>query len=175
MSKPLEILYFEWLCSKTNSYLNSDFTFLLSKLFEYEFVWLVSGDDNRVEDCFDLRLEFFRETGLPRDEEFINERRHSVLEVLVAFSGRAAFETDMPEWEWFWIPLHNLGLNQFPDEIFLHEGEAAVEDILYRFVWRLYDRKGNGGLFPLQKTRNDQRKVEIWYQFSEYVAENEYV
>lgn len=173
MGKPLETLYFEWLCSKTNIY--SDFTFLLDKLYSYEFVWLIQGDDNRVEDCYDLRLEFFRENQLNLNEGFLNEWIHSVLEVLVAFSNRASFETDMPPSNWFWILLDNLSLTEFPDDNFSVEAESCVEDILYKFVWRLYDRKGIGGLFPLSRTRNDQRKVEIWYQFSEYLVENGYL
>lgn len=173
MSKPLGILYFEWLCSKTAP--PPGFTILLSKLHNYEFVWLVQGDDNRVEDCLELRREFFHEHNLRENEDFLYEGRHSVLEVLVAFSSRASFATDMPESDWFWIQIQNLRLDEFHDHICDPDAEARIEDILYKFVWRLYDRRGNGGLFPLQFSKNDQRKVEIFYQFSEYLVENGYI
>lgn len=173
MPKSLEILYFEWLCSKTNP--PSGFTFLLNKLHNYEFVWQISGDDNREEDCLSLRREFFDDLNLEENENFLYEGRHSVLEVLVAFSSRASFATDMPESEWFWIMVQNLGLNQYRDHVCGDEAEIRITNILYKFVWRLYDRKGNGGLFPLRLTNKDQTKVEIWYQFSEYIVENGYI
>ena len=31
---------------------------------------------------------------------------------------------------------------------------------------------GTGGLFPLKRPRVNQRRVEVWYQMSEYLMEN---
>jgi hypothetical protein len=39
-------------------------------------------------------------------------------------------------------------------------------------IWRTYDRRGHGGLFPLQRSNRDQRRVEIWYQLSEYLLQD---
>jgi hypothetical protein len=46
-----------------------------------------------------------------------------------------------------------------------------VAQRLETFVWRNYDRKGVGGIFPLYRSRRDQRRVELWYQFNEYIEE----
>jgi hypothetical protein len=37
---------------------------------------------------------------------------------------------------------------------------------------RLYTTSGYGGLFPLEEPKEDQRKVEIWYQMMAYLGEN---
>jgi hypothetical protein len=37
---------------------------------------------------------------------------------------------------------------------------------------REYFPSGKGGLFPLENPREDQTKVEIWYQMHAYVMEN---
>ena len=37
---------------------------------------------------------------------------------------------------------------------------------------REYSDNGHGGLFPLKNPKKDQRKVEIWYQMTEYINEN---
>lgn len=178
MNEPIDEIYFDWLCSKTCEVTPdeiSDFTFLLRKLYTYEFAWLIAGDDNRVEDCHDLRMAFFHEMGLIVDDWLLHEMSRSVLEVLIAFSNRAAFETDLGVPYWFWKMVGNLRLNKFPNSTWAPRSEELIDAILYCFIWRQYDRKGNGGLFPLKSTTHDQREVEIWYQFSEYLTEYNYV
>jgi len=174
MSEPLEVLYFNWLCSEINdprqSRRGAIYTRLLVRLQAFEFIWLVSGDDNRYEDCHDLRLDFLSSRFLPSNEPFVHELGYSVLEVLVAFSRRASFETDLSGRDWFWRMISNLGLYEFTDN--LYPGDRTVDRILERFVFRTYTRKGHGGLFPLEYSKRDQRKVEIWYQFFAYLDEN---
>lgn len=174
MEEPLEDLYFKWLCAKVMSIENPtpSLTYwkLLTDLHNFEFVWLLSGDDNRAEDGVDLRQEFLNGACLESDPNW-HALGCSVFEMLFAFSRRAAFETDRSAKEWFWIFIENLSLLEFNDANYLPN--VAVSDILYRFVWRTYNFNGRGGLFPLQNPRHDQRKIEVWYQFCEYLVDHD--
>lgn len=171
MDESLESLYFDWLYAKihlTDIPYNS-YSSLLNQLNRTEFIWLLSGDDNRAEDGIDLRKEFIIESGLDVDESWFDDGC-SVLEMLVALSRHAAFETGESRNQWFWEFLTNLNLTQFHDDEYDPEAIAAI---LYIFVWRTYEHDGSGGMFPLDETPDDQRTKELWYQFCEYLAEKE--
>ena len=168
MNGPLEKLYFKWLCAKVIQvkHPTPSLTYkkLLNCLHTTEFVWLVMCDDNRAMDGLELRVEFMYECDVPDNPEW-RAQGCSVLEMLIAFSRRAEFDTEIPAKEWFWEFLDNLGLKNCNDaDIEL----ADVEEILDTFIWRTYDANGYGGLFPIEDTPNDQREIEIWYQFCEY-------
>jgi hypothetical protein len=90
--------------------------------------------------------------------------------MLVGLSRRLAFETEGDVPYWFWHLVNNMGLLGFNDRSKFPQQE--VEDRTSIVIWRTYDPDGNGGLFPLRGTRNDQRKVEIWYQLSEYLLQD---
>lgn len=177
MNEPIEDVYFNWLYTKVASVEcptpSLTHWTLLNFLHSTEFVWLVSGDDNRVEDGLDLRREFYKVVQLELDEELSwYNLGCSVLEMLISFARRAEFQTTISTREWFWIFLENLGLsdlNDAADDIVLKANESL--DI---FIWRAYDSSGHGGLFPIKNTRHDQRKIEIWYQFCEYLVDNNY-
>lgn len=176
MTEPLENLYFNWLCAKVNRPENSTpsltYTKLLKRLHTTEFVWLVSGDDNRAEDGVDLRNDFLIEAQLPEDPMWLEEPC-SVLEMLIAFSKRAEYATDSSYLGWFWEFLENLGLREFNDAAY-NGFTKKIDDILFRFVWRQYDFRGRGGgMFPLQDTPQDQKEVEIWYQFCDYLNDQD--
>lgn len=166
MNEPLENDYFNWLCAKVVGRDNPNYQDLLRILHATEFVWVIPADRHRAEDGIELREDFFRATFKKKDLLFL-EQPCSIFELLVAFANRAAFQTDMPSKTWFWEMLTNLKLNEFrrvsSSDVYL------IEDILYTFIWRQYDPSGYGGLFPMSRTENDQRKIEIWYQFSEYL------
>lgn len=170
MSEPIEGLYFNWLRAKvvnldSPSYLYLD---LLRILYRTEFVWTVLGDKNREEDGLELRENFLRETQLENDLDWFYSPC-SVLEVLIAFAGRASFQTDIPTSEWFWTFLTNLGLDNY--RTVSDSDRSMIERILSTFIWRIYDQDGRGGLFPLREPKENQAKVEIWYQFCAYLDE----
>jgi hypothetical protein len=172
MDEPIEETYFKWLYHKVASvdFPTPSLTYwaLLRELHNTEFVWLLPGDDNRAEDGIDVRKEFLNQMRFARDEEWLRIPC-SVLEMLIAFSRRAEFQTDMPAREWFWIFMSNLELEELNDAA--SGVDRKVAEILDRLIWRTYRRDGYGGLFPLHHTDHDQRKVEIWYQFAEYVMD----
>jgi hypothetical protein len=175
MDEPIENLYFNWLYAKVASVdvpptPTLSFLTLMRVLHSVEFVWLVSGDDNREEDGRMLRKEFLTEAYLEADHDWF-DYPSSVLEMLIAFSRRAAFEIEFSPREWFWIFLTNLGLNDLNDASL---GVAQkTEAVLETFLWRTYSPDGSGGLFPLQQPPEDQRQVEIWYQFCEWLIDQD--
>lgn len=173
-NEPLENTYFNWLCTKVAkvevptpslTYFN-----LLRELQNTEFSWVVPRDDNRAEDGVELRLDFQREAFLSVDEGWM-QLPCSIFEMMYALAKRASFETGKSAIYWFWTMIENLGLKEFNDASNFDPDEVAY--ILHRFVWRLYEPDGRGGLFPLKNSIHDQREQEIWYQFSEYLFEQE--
>ncbi len=172
MDEPVENLYFNWLCAKVLNLkpLRKSDTYwdLLRKLHRTEFVWTMSGDDNRSEDGKELRKEFILQADIPDDPEWRVFIGCSVLEMLIAFARRAEFQDDTPLPDWFWEFISNLGLDKQTDKVFDSE---LVEMILDEFIWRTYSPNGDGGLFPIGNPSDDQRNIEIWYQWCEYMVD----
>lgn len=176
MEKPLDELYFEWLYSQVGDprIKNPNRTYwkLLLQLYKKEFIWFVPNDDNRIEDGRDLRFEFVDAVGLQDVDPDWVRLGCSMLELLIGLSRRLAFEAEGEPRDWFWDLIANIGLINFTDSwMKQRESEERVDMVLDRVIYRTYDYDGHGGLFPLQHTNNDQRKVELWYQLSEYVLE----
>lgn len=142
---------------------------LLRQLFCTEFVWFIPNDDNRAEDGRELRCEWMNEREISLDPDWFT-LSCSFLEMLIGLSRRLAFETEGDVTYWFWHLVNNLGLLGFNDRSNFSPHE--VEERTSAVIWRTYDGAGNGGLFPLRSTDRDQRKVEIWYQLSEYLLQN---
>lgn len=142
---------------------------LFKQLYSTEFVWVVPNDDNRAEDGRQLRCEWAANTRSEVDPNWLS-LGCSFLELLIGLSRRLAFETDGDAPNWFWHLIDNLGLLDCNDRSNFKFEE--VDERLFVVIWRTYDRCGNGGLFPLRRTKNDQRKVELWYQLSEYLLQD---
>lgn len=170
MEGPLDEPYFTWLSAKVvlGDRMSQSYLKLLHQLYETEFVWFVIGDDNRAGDGLDLRREFLRESRLENDQVWFDVGC-SILEMLIGLSRRAEFQTDIASQEWFWVLIRNLNLADYNDENSYNHDH--VSEILYDFVWRTYECDGTGGLFPMTNPSADQREVEIWYQFSQYLID----
>lgn len=155
--------YLDWLTNQIRPSRDGSFRDLYDLLHTKEFVWFVPNDDNRIDDGFDIRFEFFHRTvTLPQG--------CSVLEVLIGLSRRIAFIAGGDSEDWAWELLVNLGLDRMSGNIGRVRAEQ-VEEILERFIWRTYDPDGSGGLFPLKWPPADQRKIEIWYQMCSWIEE----
>ncbi len=172
MDEPIEEAYFNWLCAKVISPYINNYRDLMQVLHRTEFVWSILGDRDRKEDGEELRLFFLNETGIEKDPNWFDECC-SLLEVLIAFAQRAAFQTEIEPKGWFWIFIENLGLKDYRQIDMLDL--PIIEEILYTFIWRTYDTYGHGGLFPLDNPEEDQRDVEIWYQFCAWVDEKQLI
>lgn len=172
---PLDELYFVWLYGQVGSIETSNpsrtYWRLMRQLFTKEFLWIIPNDDNRAEDGKELRHEFIRKERLRRvDQEWL-DLGCSMLELLIALSRRLSFEEDGEPREWFWKLIENLDLERFNDHFHWRPGE--VDEILDDVIWRTYNPDGSGGLFPLEHATEDQTKVELWYQMSAYLLEND--
>lgn len=160
--------YYEWLISQIEfpRTLRKSFDDVLLRLHETEFIWMISGDDNRAQDARDLRVEFKHQySGRMKFKEFV-----SVLEVMVAISRILEFVAGGKAPQWAWRLIDNLGLDHYPDPL-NGTKTAKLDEILESLVWRTYEKNGRGGFFPLVFPREDQTKVEIWYQLNAYVRE----
>ena len=169
----LDDRYLTWLYSQVSIVRTrkSSRTFwnLFRQLFSTEFAWFVPNDDNRAEDGRELRCEWTVQTGIDADSDWLS-LGCSFLELLIGLSRRLAFETNGNVSDWFWHLINNLELLGCHDRSNFKPED--VEDKTSAVIWRTYDRRGHGGLFPLQRSNRDQRRVEIWYQLSEYLLQD---
>ena len=138
------------------------------------FMALVPHDDNRIVDGGDLRTHFARDSGLLEslDEADTVYPDITIFEVLLAFARRAAFMVDWPVRQWFMTFIRNLELERYSDEFCLGHTEWPIDRRLKAFNNRSYGPDGRGGLFPLRYPKEDQRKVELWYQMGAFMTEN---
>ena len=162
--------YFEYLCDIVNVNFSDRSFFLLAKdLDSKNFIWSVPNDDNREVDAMDIRRDFY---GRSTPESPL-----SVFEVLIGIAIRFEESLSSPEegdltGVRFWEMMNNLDLDRYDDENYMeYYGSVEIENTINKFLRRMYDKNGRGGLFPLENSKEDQRKVEIWYQMNAYLLE----
>lgn len=160
--------YFDWLTAQIDIPPRKNRTYheLLVAMYNKEFVWILSGDDNRLQDALDVRHEFL---GRNRRDP-LNNQPVSILEVIIALSRRVTWIANRTPEKWAWELIKNLGLHKASDPLSGRKVED-VENTLECLVWRMYERDGTGGFFPLQYPIEDQTKKEIWDQMNAYVNE----
>jgi hypothetical protein len=172
-SGTLDDQYLTWLYSQVAEVKTrkSSRTFwnLFRQLFSTEFAWFIPNDDNRAEDGRELRGEWVSKTDIQPEANWLS-LGCSFLEMLIGLSRRLAFETNDEVADWFWHLINNLGLLGYHDKSNFNPQD--VDDRTSAVIWRTYEPSGNGGLFPLRHSDNDQREVEIWYQLSEYLLQS---
>lgn len=170
-SLDIERQYFNWLLDRVGAEKHIS---LCLQMHETAFKWFIPNDDNRAEDGKMLRTEFLDEFKIREYQNWLNNRC-SILELILGVSLRLSYDTDYNADIWFWEILQNLNLTQYKDDYYDRSVERHVNEVLTKLNDRTYTRKGLGGLFPLNKTNEDQRKVEIWYQMSAYLLENNHI
>lgn len=175
MSQPLDESYFTWLYSQVGSVRIADpsrtYWGLFRQLYTKEFIWFVPNDDNRAEDGRALRKEFMLEREIVSIDDEWMHLGCSMLELFIGLARRLSFEEGRSVDIWFWMLIRNIGLEFCTDASPFHEDR--VDATLEKIIWRTYRFNGSGGgLFPLHHPREDQRKVEIWYQLNAFLLEN---
>lgn len=164
--------YFNWLWEQVEPVRNLNprqtHRVFLAHLHQTPFVARFGNDVDRAADGRALRGEFLG--GYDVGGAF-GAADCSVLEMLVAFSRRAAYESYGEADDWFWHMLGNLGLADCTDDRYGEWNEDEVNRALVVFMRRQYLPNGQGGLFPVRFTRQDQRRVELRYQLSTYILE----
>ena len=135
---------------------------LMEQLHNTAFIFLIPFDKNREGDGL-----YLRKSMAIRDN-----RPCSVLEMLVAFSGRAYREYFAgyvdSEAEMFWLLLHNLDLDRYANVTY---DDVEVAEILDCWLNRRFRADGYGSIFPLKRPAQDQRRIEIWAQMNNYIRE----
>lgn len=173
IAPPIDELYFKWLYCQVGSVLEKNpsrsYFKLLGLLHEKDFVWIVPHDDNRAEDGRGLRREFLEYEDIHSPDPVWMRYPCSMLELLIGLSRRLNFLTDAEPRVWFWQLMENLGLDKYNDNTLVPDVE--IDKVLENVIWRTYDRKGRGGLFPLRRPHEDQRDVELWDQMHAYLLE----
>lgn len=170
--------YFTWLCSLVGTE-NEGKTYytMLGELYKNNFSVLktVPRDENRAKEGIHLRSEY------ENDTENICEKTGpcSILEMIIGISKRMneqlmAYDTENDNTDYyFWEIIRNLRLLQFDDVKFADQNydcEVMIAEICNKICNRTYDEDGFGGMFPLfNKAKEDQRKLEIWFQMQEYI------
>lgn len=175
INEPVENLYFNWLCSRVLRVVNITpsltYDTLFRTLHNTEFIWLLTGDDNRAEDGKELRREFLILADIPDDVDWRTVIPCSVFEMLIAFIRRCADNSNISAQDWFWEIIENLGLKEVNDASGVAPEE--IQDTLEIFLWRQYPPDGDGGMFPLQRPHRNQAELEIWYQFCDYLVDRD--
>jgi hypothetical protein len=181
---PVDEAYFEWLCRlvlrERGKRLKYPFVMLCGHLHRIAFKPTVPNDDNRASEGRDLRVEFLHATashGLYENKAWVEfmDSEATIFEILVAFARRCDFQVQLGVTEWFYIFLTNLHLEQFDDNDFASSDRIKISKKVSVFNNRTYSPTGAGGLFPLKRPLKDQRNVELWYQMSSYIIENDMI
>lgn len=147
--------------------------YLIKTLYKKEFYWTNDMDENRSDEGKELRVIFSDECGLENVPDEINGAC-SVLEMMIGLAKRWNQEVSPSDDEdctdvYFWIMIKNLGLEGCTDDKFDPEMVREKLDIL---LDRDYSDDGKGGLFPLKKSKESQKSIELWYQLQNYLMEN---
>lgn len=168
--------YILWLCNIVNlddKEAAGGYHFLIKALYFKEFYWTNDMDENRSDEGKILRTEFCDECGFDDIPDEINGPC-SVLEMMIALAKRWNNEISLSDDEdksdeYFWVMVRNLGLEGCTDDKFDPE---TVRNKLDIFLDRDYSDDGKGSLFPLKKSKESQKDIEIWYQLQNYLIEN---
>lgn len=171
----LDRAYLEWLyrlvADPNVGDTSQTFWKLFEQLYNSEALWLVPHDDNRLQDGKDLRRKFEETLPRPIDDLEWMGLECSVLELMMALAHSLAYE-DLSGRDiefWFWRLAENLKMDRFTDRS--RFSKRRVDDIIGQVLHREYDANGRGGFFPLEHPAWDQRDLELWYQLSAYVIE----
>lgn len=165
--------YKKWLLRRVY-FKEKNYNCLIDALHETAFFFSLDMDENRAMDGLALRDEYFDYIDL---KQGIFYQDCTVLEVLIALSLRMDQEYigdpgDPRPDKIFWELIQNLNLDQYDDKNFTARTYSQVYDILDDWMNRKFDRNGERSIFPLRKSRIDQRKIEIWAQMQQYINEN---
>lgn len=155
--------YYTYLVNKTGL-VEREYSVLLSTLFCIPFEWSykIPMDANRANDGMAMRSEYEIDTDMHAD--VVGDC--NVLEMLVALAIRIDSVMGVPgedhSNEWFQLMIDNLGLTP---EMEVADINATVANWMHRNI----DHNGNGGLFPLDHSSEDQRELSIWDQMTCYI------
>lgn len=162
--------YLNWLKDKVERFDDrGNHEFLFRKLYVTAVYSVIKADANREADGIALRDEY---SGY--NPEAI-DGPCSFLEFLIALAKRmnyiyARVDEDCFQ-DMFWLLLENLEISLSDEEYIEAGGDIYVDERIHAVLDRTFDINGVGGLFPLKHPRQNQRRIEIWYQMNQYLTE----
>lgn len=172
--------YFCWLCEMVavdGRYTDAAYWVLAKVLWNTDFYYSMERDEDRLKDGLALRDRYYRVGGTDS-----YDGPCTVLEVLVALADRMDCIMDELDGEcritmFFWEMIDNLGLSNYSDDVFESYPKRVgsfynrIDVRIDNWLSRNIDYNGQGGLFPLERPRSDQRETDIWYQANAYLLE----
>jgi hypothetical protein len=180
--EPLNITdsYFHWLYDNVFKVYDGksplSYAILCYTLHQTKFDDSCPNDDNRARDGLELRDEFIsslKEIEVEDYTELQSLGGCSIFEMLIALARRCDYIVEYGQAAWFKIFLENLDLWKYNDADITPRSSVKVSEIINKFNHRQYTRNGRGGVFPLRRAKKDQRALELWYQMSAYMTENQ--
>lgn len=165
--------YLQWLFDRMEM---QGYQELFDIMHSIRFRWVVPMDENRESDGRHMRRLFEDESGMEMPAGAIDYPA-SFMEVVAGLAETMEDTllyrpgSDYNSATWFWMMLDNAFLSPC-DDIWFKETRDAKRWVTKRIddiMLRRYDRDGGGGFFPLKNPREDQRKVQLWYQMNAYV------
>lgn len=155
--------YFDWLVERVDG---RGYEKLLLYLYKRPYAWGLERDKNRVEDAYQMRENYLNPGPYTLDvEPWVRELGDvSVLELFVSFAEqidqRVMWDEDEGDRtsDWFWMMLHNIGLDGMDDEQF---DQKRVTLFVDKFL-------SDGVLFPCRGARG----LDLWMQMNRYFEEN---
>ena len=171
--------YFDWLCILIGIDCRTtgrNYGILARGLHSMEFRAKLPPDNNRGMDGMQLRVDFMRQYG-PQGSS-TNRGPCTMLEFFIALAKRMSFlmhgnDSGHHSEYYFWVMMNNLKLSKLTDDKWHYlNGDFYLEDAIWRVQNRQFDYNGQGGIFPLRMSKDDQRFVEFWYQMQAWLSEN---
>lgn len=170
--------YLNWLRTiggADNNEFHNSYNILFKVMHEIPFNVIIERDNNRLSDAKKLRDDFKDDTCYAI-YDCIDEMPVTFLEVVISLALRMEFiissSEDIDETsKWVWVLLNNLNLIWYDDTTWDDNKEMEVYYICQRVINREYESNGQGGFFPLEDSKDDQRNVELWYQLNYFLNE----
>lgn len=139
-------------------------------LYEEPFYSSVPADRNRIEEVIEGR-EVYSDKPKGDDVRVLEILVHLSLDMRDMMDGM--IDNNSPD-RWFLEMISNLGLAAMTDDRWEKETEDCAiitRGAIEEWLEREYDYDGTGGIFPLSDAKDDQTRVEIWYQMNAYLME----
>lgn len=146
-----------------------------------DFFPILEMDENRCSNCRRLREDFAEgmDDGVI---DILNDElcaSGTMMELFLVLAEKMSYEMLESRYEagtgkWFKELLQNCGLLKMWNIAFEDDDRLVrtVQDILTTINFRKFGWDGEGGLFPLQWAKRDQRDVELVIEMNDYLEEN---
>ena len=171
--------YFNYLLNSIK--IRSGYVELCRTLHAISFIPILEMDENRSDECKELRSDFadnhcdIEDAGNILNRELPAYRTY--LELLVVLASYIHYnllesEYDSKPEKWFLEMLENCGILPANDWEMDIQKKREIQGIINLINLRRFNWDGEGSFFPLRYPHSDQRYDEILVQANNYIAEN---